>query len=533
MLPRKFDDSTIEYLRTRLADLNEKEHEKETQRSETGARFAPIYILEARCLPGDEDTTLCMLHTNGSQFQFTRWYDFLNRSFGFIERMDQNSKIKQIDEFATRMRHLDSRSIIAFDVPGQRTPTKKRCADDDEAVKQTPTKRLALSTPEKSHPPVATRLYGSSSAVMLQQTVLTGAPLPSSSQQLGGGEPLLSQHRAAGDEGESVHAGIFAPSGDAVAKLCSFLVGKYGMYKTPKTIDGRRSGESAEAYRERMRRQLNTVPVVGRIMVLFFPPVLQSVKDKGMLYSMFPAGHVDLLVTLQKLCTKGVYSPSMTPDSQELTYGVDCGIEVSRGSCFLELWRRALKLEGALAELLKFLLKIVECVTASALKTVASQTCGNLRMLLASGAGLYGGGSAFWTPRSIACLEKLAKGGDPKVLETIEWLGQNRGNAFSALAPFIEELNVLLPTLAQVATLRDHLGHLDDPSAAQFVFREISQDRKDKMHIYTSCCAWLILYGGKLTWCVFFLPLTCQCVLADCLPVLQVGGAGSRVVQGI
>lgn len=420
--------------------------------------------------------------------------------------MDQSSKIKQIDDFATRMRHLDSRSIIIFDVPDQRTPLKKRSLDNDAVDEQTPTKQLALSTPEKSLPPVATRLFGASSAVMLQQTVLTGASQPLSLQF--GGEPLLSQHRAAGDEGGSVNAGLFTPPADAVTKLCNFLVGKYGLYKTPKAIDGRREGESAEAYRERMRRQLNTVPTVGKIMGLLLPPILQqSPKEKGGLYTMFPAGHVDVLVALQKMCSKGVYSPSMTPDSQELSYGVDwvSGREATRGQCFfLELWRRALKLEDALAKLLKFLLEIVECVAPSALNAVPPQTRGNVRALLASGAGLYGGGSAFWTPRPITCLVKLNEGGDPKVQETIKWLGDNRADAFTALSPFIEELNVLLPTLAHVATLHEDLCRLDDLAAAQEVLRALGEDRELRMRVYTSCCGWLVLYGGKLTWYDFF-----------------------------
>lgn len=504
VLPRKFDDSTIEYLRNHLDDFNGKERENEIQRSEAGTRFAPIYILEVRCLPGDEDTTLCLLHTNGSQFQFTRWYEFLIRSLGFVERMDQNSKLKQIEDFSTRMRHLDERSVLRFDVPGQRTPTKKRGSDDGEAVKQTPSKQLVLSTPEKSYPPVATRLYGSSSTVMLQQTVLTGASQPSSSQL--GDEPLLSQHRAAGEAGGPVQLNVFVSSGDAVAKLCDFLVGKYATYKSFKSVHGRREGESAEVYRERMRGQLNSTPTVAKIIGLFLPPILQPQRFKLNLYTMFSHGHADLLVALHRMFTKGVYAPSMTPDSQELTYRVDCfsGREMTRGSCFLELWRRALKLEGALADLLKFLLKIVECVVPSALKTVAIQTHGNLRTLLASGAGLYGGGSAFWTPRSMACLEKLNEGGDPKVQETVDWLSRNRVNAFSALSPFIEELHVLLPTLAQVATLRDDLCHLDDPNVAQEVFDAVNEDRKSRLDVYTSCCGWLVVYGGKLTWCVIF-----------------------------
>ena len=505
VLPRKFDDSTIEYLRTRISEYNEKEREIATQRGETGARFAPIYIMEVRCLPGDGDTTLCILHTNGSQFQFTRWYDFLNRALGFVERMDQDSKIKQIDDYATRMRTVDSRSILVFDVPDQRTPMKKRSLDDGDAVKQTPTKQLALSTPEKSLPPVATRLFGGSSTVMLQQTVLTGAQPPLSSQLGGEYGPLLSQHRAAGREGESVPAELFTPSVDAVPKLCSFLVGKYGTYRTPKSIDVRQDRESAEAYRERMRKQLNSTPIVGRIMVLFFPPVVQSMKNKGVLYSMLPAGHVDLLETLHKMCTKGVYSPYLTPDSQELSYGIDClgDKEATRGSCFLEIWRRALKLENALAELLKFLSGVIECVGQSALNTVSSQTRGNLRALLAAGAGLYGDGGAFWTTRPIACLVKLNEGGDPKVQETIKWLSDHRADAFTALSPFIEELSVLLPTLAHLATLRDDFGHLDDLSVAQEVLKALGEDRKLRMKVYTNCCGWLVLYGGKLTWCVF------------------------------
>lgn len=530
VLPRKFDESAIEYIRNRIVNSNRNERESAIKAIELNSRNAPIYISEVRCLPGDGDTTLCLLHTNGSQFQFTRWYTFLSKTLSFVERMDQKSKLAQIDDFASRMRHLDSESVFPFDVPDQRTPTKKRSQleTEDEAVEQPVTKQLVLSTPEKSS---LTRVPGSSSTVMMRQTILTGASQPLSSQL--GGEPLLSQHRAVGYEGGSVHAAMFTPSGGAMAKLGDYLVGRYPTYKGHKTFEGRKDGESAEAFRDRARKQRNSVPTVGKIMTLFLPPVLQSSKGSGGLFAVLSAGHAELLVTLQKMCCKGVYSPSMTPDSQELSYGVDClgGGEMSRKSCFLELWRRALNLERALADLLKFLLGMVECVTPSTLKTVSLQTLGNLRALLLSGAGLYGGGSDFWNARSMACIEKLNEGGDPRVHETITWLSGNRANAFSVLSPFIEELNVLLPTLAQIALIKDDLCRLDDEATAQGVFNTLNDDRKLRMNVHTQCCGWLIVYGGKLTWYVFS-PCICLgwCVLN--LSLFALAGWWSKSMPG-
>jgi hypothetical protein len=490
-------DSTLEFLRDSFDAFNASERDSEVKKRETGSRSAPFYISELRCLPADGGTTLCLLHTNGDQFQFTRWYEMLNRALGFVEKMDQESKLKQIADFTTRMRHLDAKSVLRFDVPG--TTMKRLIPQDSDSAQTTPTKKLALLIPERSQGLAASRAGSSPSAPILQQTVLTAVTQKS---PVGTKQPPLLPGNEDGSSAES----LFKPSDDAVGKLINFLVGKYVFFRPSRTFEAKGDKESEDDYRSRVKKQLTLPPVLAKIIANFLPLFLSSKGKIGVLYTMLPAGHVDSLASLQKLfCPvvswKGVYALYLTADSQELSYGIDWvnGGEMSRKSCYLELWRRALRLEGALAAQCAFFMKIVECVSPPTLTTVSAQTLGNVRALLSSGAGLYSGGAGFWTPRSVDCLRKLKEGGDPKVQEALNWLGENRANAFNALFPFVGELD-LLPTLAHIVTLSSDLGNLRDIDAVQRVLKSLSDDRESKMRLYRLCCDWLCLYGGKITW---------------------------------
>ena len=493
ILPRKFDETTLPSLGEVIRDHNKRESDVDTQRQFTGGRIAPIHIMKLGCLPGDDDTTLCLFYTNGKQYEFTRWYGFLKSVFGFVERMDQKDKLEQIREYTTRMRHLDSESTLTFDVPHvQRSSTAgKRDFEGEEEEEGPPLKQLALSRSGKPCPAAPSRAHGSSPATM-HQTVLVGSSQPPVAKQAPSVVPEISPES------------FFTQRGDAVAKLCDFFLGKHAVYKAVKTVDGRRDDESAEDYRRRVRKECNVVPVGMKIVTAFLPPILTSHSSNAAIFTTLPAGHVDLLMALQRMFSpaRGVYSPFFLPaDSQELSYGVDCALDgdMARGSCFLELWRRALKLEGGLADLVAYLMEIVKTVSQHKLVTVSPRTLGNVRALLASGAGLHGGGSGYWTDCSAQCLSKLQEGGDPDVLSMIQWLCQNRQNAFKALYPCVDELGAILPILAQVVSIKDALGGISCGSIAQQVVSNFSDEHKLRVTLYRACCTWLIAYGGRLS----------------------------------
>jgi len=501
VLSRKFDDHALDFLRVSFSDYNKRELRNNEQKCDVGSRYASFYIEELRCVSGDGDTTRCLLHTNGSQFQFTRWNQMLNQVLGFVERMDPDSKVKQIAEFTNLMKVVDAKSIIRFETP--RNTPKKHGLADAEFAPQPPTKQLALAICDRPSPRSAPS--GSLHSAGMQQTVLTGVVSRPSSVKASlsfGGEPGPSQQR--GDDGVLSLESLLTPSGDALEKLCNFLIGKHDVYKSTKAVEGRKEGESADEFRSRMRKQVNVTPVLVKVIMKFLPPFLASNKHCGVTDTELPAGHVDLLVSLQRMfypvvSWKGVYALYLTPDSQELSYGIDCSGKMSQKSCYLELWRRALNLEGGLAALVAYLMKIIECVPTPALTTVSPQTLGNVRVLLSSGAGLYGGGSTFWNPRSVDCMQKLKEGGDSKVKETVQSLINDRAGAFSAIFPFADEL-CLLPTVAHIATIGQDLANLLDLSTAQKVETSLSSDYKSRMELYKLCCDHMCLYGGRLTW---------------------------------
>ena len=351
ILPRKCDEATLKWLGNVFREHNEKEFELTESRGCMESRCASLYISEVRCAPADEDTTQCLMYTNGPQFQSTRWFKMLRAVLGIVETMGQEDKSKQIAKFTSSMRHLDDESVLKFTVPSSQ---KKRALDTGAAADQPPPKQLALS--EKSYPPVPTRVNGSSST-MLQQTVLTGVSPPPSAKQI---EPVLSQHRSSEGAPSLSLEGLFAPQSDAVGKLCDFLTGKQPPFKAPKIVDSRRDGESAEAYRARVRKALNQQPVIVRVISKLLPPALTA--SSRVLQSLLSTEDSNALLRLQRMFQmsswRGVFILYPMSDSQELTYGVDCAPddEASKRSCYLELWRRALKLEGALLTIISSIL---------------------------------------------------------------------------------------------------------------------------------------------------------------------------------
>jgi hypothetical protein len=494
--PAKYSDSTTEFISSRIREHNKREVAMESQRQSTGSRHAPMYISKFVCCAsplGEKDSTQCLLHTNGKQFEFTRWYALLKSLFEFSETMDNEAKNNQIKAYTSRMRHVDA--VRSFEVPSG--ACKHGLEDGDDERGQPARKQLALAVLPMSS--------GSSSAAM-QQTVLTGVPVPSSAKlsvSVGDGS-ALSQTKV--DAGSPRLDDFFQLKGDAFVVLCEFLVGKRSAYKSVKTVLPRRDGESMEDYRKRVRKECNLIPTAMKMISQLLPPVLTSQSHSGALYSMLPAQHVDLLMALQRLLqpAKGIYIPFfLTPDSQELSYGVD-GVsdeEMTRRSSFLELWRRALKLEGALAELGAFFMAIVKDVLPPKLTKVSPQTMGNLRALLLAGAGLYGGGASFWSAEDqpVSCLCKLQGVGSSEVLEAVDWLRKNRANAFKALYPCVDELGSLLPILARVFSLGGPLCSINTPSVAEDLQKTFNDERGARMKVYHACCQWMILYGGKLT----------------------------------
>ena len=470
------------------------------------ARHAPMYIAEMRYMRVG-DSIHGLVKTDGDQFQCTRWYEFLNVAFGFIETMGVADKVAQISEFRSHMRVLAGEAVLNFDVPRIRTPLSKRVRDErGEAGDPTGapvSQQLCLSGAGGSYRPVETRVDGGGTK-LFHQTVLVGAPQSKQSFTSDGAAALVSRPVTAAS------VNLFAPNPDAVAKLFEFLTGK--IYK-PSHAFAVIPGERKQEEFKRKRKTLNVAPPVMRAIARFLPPFVTTSQALTELLDKTPACQVvdmtELSQYFQHYSWAGCFTLFMAPFPIDFTYGV--GPEAERRACFLELWRRALKLEGALAKMSSYLETLFECVIATSthsrtqmpprFSTVPTKVIGNVRTLLLAGAGLQGSGKSFWhvDESTLEYLKVLPECGDPKITERINWLKSSREAAFEVFYPNVDELS-LLPTLALVFSLREQLSRLDDESSRHRVLETMKLSSGSRAKIYHSyCLGWLIKYGGELT----------------------------------
>ena len=495
-IPRVSDphQSVADQFRKRIIEHNVNQGEL----SRIKARHAPMYIAELR-FRRECDHIHGLAKTDGDQFQFTRWYEFLNAVFGFIETMSVPDKVAQISEFRNHLRVLSGDAVLNFDVPGtSRLSLGKRGYDAREDGGAPAPKQLCLSGAGGSYRPVETRVDGAQTKSM-QQTMLVG------------GQSLKQTFSSDGAsrQDSSIPASIFMPNPDAVVRLCEFLSDK--VYKTLPVVDVI-PGESKANEHKRKKKAWSIAPLVMRAVARFLPPFTTTNQVWAEISMKLPAGQAMELAEVnqcfQPTSWHGCFTLSMNPYSIDFTYGV--GPEVERKACFLELWRRALNLEGALAKLVAYLDRVFECVVATSpsppghmpprLSSVPPKVIGNVRSLLLAGAGLYGCGKAFWHEGLArkAYLEALPACGDPQITERIKWLQGGRAAAFEVLYPHVDELS-LLPTLALVFSLREPLSHLNEETCRKQVLEIMKGERDSRVRLYSDCLGWLERYGGELT----------------------------------
>ena len=499
-VPRLSDSrqSIAEYFRSRIFEHNAVQAELAKIR----ARHAPLYIAELR-FRREGDFIHGLVKTNGEQFQFTRWYEFLNTALGFFETMGGADKVAQISEFKNQMRVLTGDAVINFDVPSSlRTPLNKRLLDMQTDVGEPAAKQLCLSGAGGSYRSVETKVEGSQTK-MLHQTMLTGSQLPKQPIPSEGAPTPTPCPDASG------HLHLFMTNPDSVVKMCEVLIER--VYKSPPVIDVIPE-ESRQNEHKRKKKAWGLAPLVMRAIARFLPPFTSLSQAWAELSGKIPAGQSVELTALNQCfhptSWQGCFALFMTPYPMDFTYGV--GPEVERRACFLELWRRALNLEGALAKLGGYVDKLLECVIATSssvrgqtpprLSSVPPKIIGNLRALLLAGAGQHGSGRSFWCGNESRqeYLKALPECGDPKIVDRIEWLKGNRDAAFEVLYPNVDELS-LLPSLALVFSLREPLSHLNENECRKQVLKIMKGERESRVKLYSDCLGWLQKYGGELT----------------------------------
>ena len=491
--------NTADHFRRLITNHNAQQQEQAARKH----RFAPIHISELRFIC-ELGIARVLVKTDGDQFQFTRWYDFINSVFGVVETTSVEDKVAQIQTFKTHMRVLSGDSVLDFPaLSNSRTPAGKRARDSGESGEDIAAKQLlALSGAGagESHRPVETKVDGSHTK-MMQQTVLVGQP-PTARQALsfGSGAPALAAPPRAPVD-------WIAPPSDSLGRLCDFFLGRLPVYKQPMLFD-EIEAESRDDEYKRKKKGLNYVPNVMKTANKLLPAVITHSQTNGKLPDGLAFDLVELAQVFQQTSWQGVFTLFLPAYPVELTYGI--GQDVARRSCFVELWRRALKLEGALAKQTLYLRTLMECATSSglvsagqtppSLSTVPPQAIGNIRALLSAGAGAFGSGATFWhaRPDGVAYLQCLPEGGRAEVLDAIHWLQANRAAAFEALYPQVDELS-LMPTLALIFGLRAPLASLDAEGPRKQVLEAVRDDCASRVRLYAHCLGWLVHYGARLT----------------------------------
>lgn len=467
--------------------------EQHKKAANPSTRFCPLAIGRLHYLEVEaNDNTQFLAYTKSrQQFEFTKWYDFLHNVFAITETMKDQDKFEQIKDFSLRLKR-----VKCIDFEGG--VGCKRGGGDESDDAFTPLKKIVLG---ESLPAVRV------GDTMMKQTTLMAVPDSNGAKQCDPSDGVDAQLT----EAETVARFFQAPDERYIkSSLLAYLsgAGRIPAFKTPPAIAAATPGDNKHLNYKEARKSLNTTPSAMKLIHIMFPPFFKKSTGREFLLGKLSAEHVDCLLGLERLLSpgswQGIYTLYMTVDSQELNYdvpspGLDGG--VVKKACFTELWRRALKLEDALAKFAVYFSDIIGKTPLAALNVVSRQTIGNVVAFLSAGPGLYVEEGCFWKKRLPDFLQKLTGcAADPAVLEILEWLGANRGGAFTALYPKAHELDALIPVMAYVFNIRDSLGNLKDLKTAMRVVEGVKEEVKSRVQLYAACTLPLMLYGAKTTW---------------------------------
>lgn len=295
----------------------------------------------------------------------------------------------------------------------------------------------------------------------------------------------------------------FKVSDQAVAAVADFLAST--PYHTPPAVSAIED-EDPSAYAQTKRKALNRTPKVLSAIHALLPPVLKHsvhLKSPSLLTGLL--GHTETLQSLFKFWQQGTWTGCTAllhfNYSEYTNYGVPPSPDAY--ASVLELHRRAIRLEGALSRLTKFIAAVTE--RSQSLKRLSHQALTDAAAVLASGSGAFGAGVYFWAaPPNSGLVQKLLNAlpqgregacANPEA----DWLASRRGVAFTRLHPRITELDWGIPLLALAFKLREHFHRLEAPEAASLVLGALRSDTEDKLKVYHQELVPLALYGGRLT----------------------------------
>jgi len=486
----RFDENEVKEV-IESFNCDQEKSAKQKKAANPSSRFSPLTIGRLYYNSVAESKTKLLAYTKtGQQFEFTKWNDFVHKVFDISETMKDSDKFAQIKDFSACLKRA---KFINFDGGAG----CKRGVDDGSDDMQTPTKKIVLGD---SYPAVR---VGDG---MMKQTKLVAVFDHAGTKECDSSDGSGAQAKEADNT-----ARFFQMLDEKEIKkmLHDFLIGtgKTPVFKPlPALVEPAPGGSMYQKYKDE-RRAFNTMPSAMKLIQMMFPPFFKTSKGRDCFLGKLSSQHLESLMGLERLILpsswQGIYTLYMTVDSQELTYDIpmpESESVVMKKACFTEVWRRALNLEGALAKLAVYFSDIIGKTQPAALNVVSRQTIGNVVAFLSAGPGLYVEEGCFWKKRQLDFLQKLSGfAADPVVLETLKWLDENRGDAFTALYPKAHELDVLIPVMAYIFNIRKSLGDLNNEETVVKVVEGLREEIKSKIQLYVACMLRTVLYGARCT----------------------------------
>ena len=279
-------------------------------------------------------------------------------------------------------------------------------------------------------------------------------------------------------------------------KLADYILCANGQpWSVPQKYREMKESDDAAKYQAKKKSHENTLPSIAGALALMIPPIVRHKSCMNHLLAVdFNRNHQLILSKINALVSagsggdwSGIYLLLPHTNMNCPTYGIS-QYKPQPSLSHTEAHRRILEMEGAIADMVKYLNASV-IGSQKSLRLIAVKNLADAYAVL------------FHTGNLISA-ELISKVSPSTAIipcqlgEEAKWLNDNRKLAIDI---FLTELDWGLPLLGLFHSLLPSLGKLDDESEAQTVLVTITAFLDKRASVYTKSMEPLLLYGAKLT----------------------------------
>ena len=426
------------------------------------------------CLPDGEDCLVALF--SFKQIYMTHWRDFIVPLFGKQYVPMLNGEIQR--GYKTRVHEMRTKGVLLFG--SALVKSYARVVMDVEHAQ--PAKRTRVVLPD-----------GQEAVVSLQQTTLrveeAPAPEPEASR-------ALLAPRQAFEQGN-------------YAKLITELLTSERPWEEPPAAPVRQPEEATRAYFKRVTHASFAPPPGWDCLKALIPPCIRVYPNYAPMLIPYrlteqqTKAMQDFHAFFTAKLWDGVQCLLPHDNMQCVNYNYPLGTKACVECCVFEGVRRALRLEGAVAEMALYIKAVADSVPS--LGPIPRPTQGLMRLLVEFNCGISGRGEAMWAPLAVgdaARLQRLDRGAPGATLEMQGTLTELRAYRAMAYSPLYAVGTQLEWSLVAVASLHKHAGRLGDlraEGAAEEVLLAVKADWEARADVYVKCSQPLFKYGGLLT----------------------------------